>query len=128
MTNNICRELQCYLGRLQDDFLRLDENVSQHEIIISTLREEVDLSFCKVNSVLAEVDRKMEEFQEWVNYVKPKDVTTEIPMEIVNSLNEIILDKSLASTMEFVSVRVEQLEGVVLCKQQTTEHVRSVMI
>ena len=52
---------------------------------------------------MAEVDRKMEEFQEWVNYVTPRNITSGIPREIVDSLNEIILDKSPASTMESVS-------------------------
>ena len=112
-TNNISRESQHSLRRLQEDFLRLDEKVSQHDIIIPKLREEVDLSILKVNSVMAEVDRKMVELKEWINYVKPTDTTKEIPMEIVNSLNKIILDKSPTSTMESVSERVEQLEGVV---------------
>ena len=54
----------------------------------------------KVKSVLAEVDRRMEEFQEWINYVKPTDMTTEISMEIINFLNKIILDKSPTTSME----------------------------
>ena len=85
-------------------------------------------SICKVNSFLVEVNRKMEEFQEWINYVKPTNTTTEIPLEIVNSLNEIILDRSPATSMESVCERVEQLEGVVRVNQQTTEHVRNAMV
>ena len=54
---------------------------------------------CKVNSILAEVDKKMDKFQEWVHYV--------------NSLNEITLNRSPATTMESVRQRVEQLEGAV---------------
>ena len=53
-----------------------------------------------MKSVLAEVDRRMEEFQEWINYVKPTDMTTEISMEIINFLNKIILDKSPTTSME----------------------------
>ena len=55
----------------------------------------------------------MEEFQEWIKYVKPMDMTTEISMKIVNSSNEIMLDRSPATTMETVGEQVEQLEGVV---------------
>ena len=55
----------------------------------------------------------MEEFQEWVNYVTLKDVTSEIPKEIVDSLNEIILERSPASNMELVNEPVEHLEGIV---------------
>ena len=42
----------------------------------------------------------MDEFQEWVNYMTPKDVTSEIPKEIVDSLNEIFLEKTLTSARE----------------------------
>ena len=64
--------------------------VTWHETIIPGIREGVESSQRKVDSVLGEVTKKMEEFQDWVNYVKPTDMTTEIPMEIVNSLNEVI--------------------------------------
>ena len=67
--------------------------VSRHEVIILKLQAEVGTSLRKLNSILAEVDGKMDAFQEWVNYVKPTDMTTQIPMEIVNSLNEMILDR-----------------------------------
>ena len=80
----------------------MDEMVSPHELVIPKLREEVGTTLMKVNSVLAEVDRKIEEFQEWINNVKPMDMTTEIHMEIVNSLNEIILNNSPSTTMESV--------------------------
>ena len=69
-------------------------------MVIPKLSEKVDSTLQKANLVLAEVERKMEEFQDWISYVKPMDMTAEKPMEIVNSLNEIILDKSLSSTLE----------------------------
>ena len=79
------------------------------QAIIPKIQEEVGSSLRKVNSVLVEVDRKMEEFQDWVNYVKPTDKTAEIPMEIVNALNDIIMDKSPATSMEYVYEHVEHL-------------------
>ena len=97
-------------------------------MIIPKLQEEMGTPLGKVNSILEEVDRKMEEFQEWVNYLKPTDMTTKIPMEIVNTLNEIILDRSPSTTMESVGHGVEQLEGVVCFNRQTKEHVRSTMV
>ena len=102
--------------------------VAQHEAIIPKIREEVGSSLRKVNSVLVEVDRKMEEFQDWVNYVKPRDMTAEIPMEIVNTLNDIIKDKSPVTSMEYVCECVEHLEGAVQADWETTEHVRSAMV
>ena len=49
-------------------------------------------------------------------------------MGIIDSLNEIILDKSPAATRESVSERVEQLKGAVRVNRQTTNHVRSAMV
>ena len=82
----------------------------------------------KVNSVLTEGNRKMEEFQDWINYVKPTDMTTEIPMEIVNSLNEVIQDNSPTATMESVSQQVEELAQGVQFDCQAADHVRSVVM
>ena len=65
----------------------------------------------------------MEEFQDCVNYVKPTDLTAEIPMEIVNSLNEVIQDRSPAAIMESVCQPVKQLERAVQVDCQTTDHV-----
>ena len=112
-STNICRESQHSLGRLQEEFLRLDEKFSQHEIDIPKLQEEVSWSVLMAKSIMAKVDRKMVEFQEWVNYVKHTNVTTGVQREIVDSLNKIILDISPASTLESVSERAEQLEKVI---------------
>ena len=78
--------------------------------------------------MLAEVDRKMDEFQGWVSYVKPLEMMVEIPIEIVNSLNEVILDRSPSNVMESVCQRVEQLEGEVRVNRLTTNSVRSAMV
>ena len=107
--NYAFQESQLSFAKLQEDFKRLNDMVARHEAIIPRIREEVGSSLHKVNSVPAKVDRKMEEYQDWVNYVKATDMTTETPMEIVNSLNEIILDRSPAATMESVGQRVEHL-------------------
>ena len=82
----------------------------------------------KVDSVLEEVNKRMEEFQDWVNSVKPTDMITEIPMEIVNSLNEVIQDHSPAATMESVCQQVEELAEGVLLDRRAADHVRSVVI
>ena len=64
----------------------------------------MDATLQEVKSVLAEVDRKMDEFQGWVSYVKPTDMTGEIPMEIVNtgqiSLNYYGIRTSASRTAE----------------------------
>ena len=88
----------------------------------------MDATLQEVKSVLAEVDRKMDEFQSWVSYVKPSDMTAEIPMEIVNSLNEVILDRSPSILIDSVCQKVEQLEGEIRVNRMTTDSVRSTMI
>ena len=114
--------------KLQRDFRKLKDIVSQHESIIPKLWEEVGSTLHKVNLVMVEVDRKMDEFQDWVYYVKPTDMTAKIPTEIVNSLDDVIMDKSRATTMEYVRERVEYLEGEVRAGRETTEHVWSAIV
>ena len=111
--NHLWKESQHSLGKLQEEILKLNKKVSQYEIDIPKLQETGGSLVSTANFLMEEVERKMEEFQEWVNYVTPKNVTLEIPQKIVDSLNEIILDKSPASTMKLVSELVEHLEGIV---------------
>ena len=70
MMNNAYRESQLLFGKLQEDFKKLDEMVYGHEVIISKIQEEVGTSLRKVNCILGEVNKKMDKFQEWVNYVE----------------------------------------------------------
>ena len=80
---------------------------------VPRLQETVGASVSMANSLVEEVGRKIEEFQEWVNYVTPKDVTSEIPKKIVDSLNEIILEKTPTSDKELVNEHVKHLEGLI---------------
>ena len=122
--NNSIQESQ----QVQDNVSKLDEMVSWHKLVFPGLQGQVEATLREVKSVLAEVDRKMEEFKSWVSYVKPSDITAENPMEIVNSLNKIILDKSPSILIDSVCHRVEQLEGEIRVKGITTDSVRSAMI
>ena len=107
------KEYQYSLWRIQEEVSRLNSTVSQYETDIPKLQETVRASVSMASSLVEEVGKKMEEFQEWVNYVTSKDVTSEIPKEIIDSLNEIILEKTPASTRERVNERVEHLEDLV---------------
>ena len=44
----------------------------------------------------------------WINEVKHSDLNTEVPMEIVNSLNEIIMEGSPSTTIGVIRQRVEE--------------------
>ena len=113
MVNSLWKESQISLGKLQEEVSRLSSKVLQYEIDMPKLQETIEVLVPTASSLVEEVERKMEEFQEWVNYVTLKDVTSEIPKEIVDSLNEIILERSPASNMELVNEPVEHLEGIV---------------
>ena len=74
----------------------MDEIITQHETIIPRLRLEVETSSRRVNTVLSSVEERMKEFKTWINKVWQSNVDTGIPMEIVNSLNEIIQEGALS--------------------------------
>ena len=57
-----------------------------------------------------------------------KNITSEIPKEIVDSLNEIILEKTPTFTREVVNERVKHLEGLIRDNQRNTKNVRSAII
>ena len=63
--------------------------MTQHENTLSRLHHEVETSSRKMNMVLSLVEERMREFEVWINNVKQSNMNT-IPMEIVNSLNDII--------------------------------------
>ena len=63
--NNLWKELQCSLGKLQEEFLKLNKKVLQYEIDIPKLQKKVGSYVSLANSLMVEVERKMEEFQEW---------------------------------------------------------------
>ena len=100
--SNTIQGSQESLLKLQKDFRRLDDIIIRHETIILRIPEGVESSQWKVNSALAKINERMEEFQDWINHIRPTDMNTVIPMVIVHSLNEVIQDSSPAATMEFV--------------------------
>ena len=80
--------------------------ITLHETAVLELRVEVESSLRRADSVLAKVEERMEEFQTWINHLKQTNVKGEIPMEIVNSLNEVIKDNA---TVENMLQQVEEL-------------------
>ena len=110
---DLWKDSQQYLGKLQEEVGRLSSKVLQHDMDIPRVQETVRSSVSAANSLVEEVGRKMEEFQDWVNYVTPRDVTSEIPREMADSLNEIILEKTHTSDSELVNERVEHIEGLI---------------
>ena len=89
MKNTVQGSQTLVLG-LQAEYRRMDQIITQHEASIPRLRHKVETSSWRVNNVLSAVEERMKEFETWVNEVRQPNMDTGIPMEIVNSLNEII--------------------------------------
>ena len=126
--SNTIQGSQDSLLKLQGNVRILDDTVIQHETIIPGLREGVESSWWKADSALAKVNKRMEEFQDWLNHIRPTDMNTDIPMVIVNSLNEVIQDNSPSATVEIVCQQVEELAQGVLFNRQAADHMSSVVM
>ena len=50
----------------------------------------------------------MREFEVWINEVKQSNMNTEIPMEIVNSLNKIIQESAPSAAVEVIRQQLEK--------------------
>ena len=51
----------------------------------------------------------MKEFEIWINEVRQSNMDAEIPMEIVNSLNEIIQTSAPSVAVKIMQQQVEEL-------------------
>ena len=87
----------------------MDEIVTQHETIILRLHLEVESSCRRINSNLSSVEERMKEFEAWINEVRQTNMDTEIPMEIVNSLNEIIQESATSVVIKIMRQQVKKL-------------------
>ena len=89
------KESQHSLARIQEEVSRLSSKVLQYDMDIPRLQETVGASVSRRRG--REKDGRVPGMG---NYVTPKDVTSETPKEIVDSLNEIFLEKTLTSARE----------------------------
>ena len=62
--------------------------------------------------MLSSVER-MKEFEIWINEVRQSNIDTGIPMEILNSLNEIIQAGALWAVVKVMRQLVQELSRVV---------------
>ena len=76
--------------------------VTHHENFIPRLNHEVEISSQKVNTVLSSVEERMRDFEVWINEVKQSNMNTEVPMEIVISLNDIRIEGAPSTIVEVI--------------------------
>ena len=70
----------------------------------------------------------MEEFQTWINQVKQTNMNAEIPMEMVNSLKEVIQDSAPSVTVEIMCQQVDELYRGIQDDRQASYNLRSLVI
>ena len=92
------------------------------------LRLEVETSSCRVNAVLSSVEERMKEFETWINTVRQSNMDTGTPMEIVNSLNEIIQEGAPSIAVEVMQQQVQELSREIQDDQQNTDDLRELLV
>ena len=116
-----------FLG-LQAECRRIDAIVTQHETTLPRLSHKVETSSRRVNTVLLSVEERMREFETWINEVRKSNINTEIPMEMVNSLNKIIQDSALSAVVKVMRQQVRELSQVIQNDQFVTDSLRGLVV
>ena len=107
--NHTIQESQTLFYRLQAEYRRKDEIITQHEAIIPRLHLLVEILSLRVNTLLSSVEERMKEFE--INEVRQFNMDTGIPMEVVNSLNEIIQEGAPSVAIKVMQQQVQELSG-----------------
>ena len=81
--------------------------VTQDETSLPRLRQKMETSSRRVNTVLSSVEERMKEFEIWISEVRKSNMNTKIPMEIVNLLNEIIQERAPSAAVEVMRQQSE---------------------
>ena len=98
---------------VQAEHSRIEAMVSQHESIIPRLSHKVEILSQIVNTVISMIEERMREFEDRMNETKESNMNAEVPSNIVNSLNDIIMEVAPSTIIEVISQQVEDLSQVV---------------
>ena len=100
--NTAIQKNQSLTLEIQAEYRRINAIVTQHENLIPRFNHEVKISSQIVNTVLSSVEERMRDFQVWINEVKQSNMNTEVPMEIVISLNDIRIEGAPSTIVEVI--------------------------
>ena len=75
-------------------------------------------------AVLSSVEERMKEFKIWINEVRQSNMDAEIPMEIVNSLKEIIQDSAPSVAIKKMQQQVKEISWGIQCDREVFETLR----
>ena len=73
------------------------------------------------NSVLSSVEEGMKEFEICINEDRQSNMDSENPMEIVNSLNEIIQESAPSVAVEKMRQQVQELSWGIQCDREASK-------
>ena len=76
----------------QAEYRRIGAMVTQHESISPKLNHGVDISLQRVNTVISSVEKKIKELEDEMNEIKQSNMNAEVPPNVVDSLNDIIME------------------------------------
>ena len=113
---------------VQAEQRRIEAMVAQHESIIPRLSHQVEISSQKVNTVVSFVEERIREFEDRMKELRQSNVNTEVPSDIVNSLNDIIMEGAPSTIIEVIRQKIEELSQVVRTDQFAIDGLRNVMI
>ena len=116
-----------FLG-LQAECRRIEAMVTQHETNMQRLCHEVETSSRRVNAVLSSVEERMREFETWINEVRQTNINTELPMEIVNSLNKIIQESAPSAVLKVMRQQLRELSQVIQNDRFVTDNLRGLVV
>ena len=81
------------------EVVKLNEMIKYHERTVPSWRKEIDESLGNAKMILGKVENRMEEFMVWINHFRETNRNEDIPVEVINSLQELIQDTSAVSSV-----------------------------
>ena len=101
--------------------------IKYHERTVPSWRKEIDESLGNAKMVLGKVENRMEEFMVWINHFRETNRNEDIPVEVINSLQELIQDTSAASSVKDLRLQVEEISLEVHDERSRTNLLRSMV-
>ena len=88
----------------------------------------METSSWRDNTVLSLVEERTRDFKIWINEVRQSSMNTEIPMEIVNSLDEIIQEGAPLDVVEMMRQQVREVSQVIQNDRLSTNTLRGLFV
>ena len=115
-------------------YLELQDKIGILETSNSKVWERLDLEDqkfdrleCSVNRLDAKLDEKVEMIQEWFMHMSSQ-VPTDVSVELVNSIQEVIADSSLGLAVNRMREELDEIRGSLDSSRNVTEGLRGLVV